>query len=125
MADEFKNKATATFLAGLTNISVTSNEVVASLSNGTIALTKSQTLDIIYPQSIQEYTITGVSTVGIGVTLFTLTDIIPSGLSYVDGSFKVDGVAKVPTIVGNILTYIYGAWADGTTHTFSFQCVRS
>jgi len=35
----------------------------------------------------------------------TVKDILPEGLSYIPGTFEVDTVAKVPTVVGQVISY--------------------
>lgn len=120
----FSNSATCTFTLGLLPITKITDAVVSVSAADDFTITKTQSQTVLLPDTIQQYTISGTNNTGVGVTLFTLTDVIPVGLAYVSGSFKVDGVTATPTVVANTLTYIFGAWANGTTHTFTFQCSR-
>lgn len=123
---DFSNEASATFTVGLLPVTKLTNTVLSVSATDDFTLTKEQSQTVLFPDTIQEYTITGENQTGVGVTVFTLVDVIPAGLSYIVGSFKVDGVVTAPTtVIGNTLTYIFGAWANGDTHTFSFQCERS
>lgn len=91
-----------------------------------LAPVKTQSATLLFPGDTQTYTITATNVVGIILNSVTFTDTIPTGLTFVLGSFKVNGVVKTPTISGQNLSYtVTDAWAIGATLTITFQCTRN
>lgn len=100
-----------------------SNTVTAA-AGAALAPVKTQSATLLFPGDTQTYTITATNVVGI--ILNSVTDTIPTGLTFVPGSFKVNGVVKTPTISGQNLSYtVTDAWAIGATLTITFQCTRN
>ncbi len=84
-----------------------------------LAITKSDNPDQIQLNANTTYTITATNngkTDG-GETNFTVTDTLPAGMSYVNGS-----ATPAPTsVIGQVITWNFGTVTDGTTKTITFQ----
>lgn len=60
----------------------------------------------------------------LGLTIMNnlpFTDILPDGITYVEGSFKLNNSTVTPTITGKTLTYTLGSIAALGTATINFQ----
>lgn len=109
-------------------LSFPSNIVSATDATDLFVATKSESLTSIIVGSIQEYNMVCKSNSTVAEVNVTWRDPLPSGLTYVDGSFMVNGLTAVPTITGTApdqtLTYIIPTWAAGATQTFHFKCKK-
>lgn len=120
----FSNSASLGYNLNGKVINVNSNTVISTLVNN-ITMIKTQSDLIMFPTTIQTYTIVCSNASILNYTNAIFTDIIPTGLEYIANSFKMDGVLKTPVLTGNTLTYNVGNWSAGISHTFVFQCQRS
>lgn len=74
--------------------------------------------------SIGEVLTYTVTIVNLGLTAMTnlpFTDVLPAGVTYVDGSFKLNGGTVIPTLTGSTLTYTIASIAALGTATIQFQ----
>lgn len=120
MATEFVNKATGSFSISGTNYNVESNIVTAELLLS-ITMVKSQSLLIVNSGDTQTYTIVITNPNIFTVDNFAFSDIIPAGMSYVTGTFKINGTVVTPTISGNTISRTINPLAIGVT-TVTFNC---
>lgn len=117
--NSYKNKAEVKItLAGNTK-TIVSNEVEALLLIDPTVV-KSQLLSIVALGSEQEYTIVITNTNLSILSNIVFKDAIPSGMSYVSGSFKVNGSSVTPTVSSNEITYNLPSLAIGAT-TITFK----
>lgn len=120
MATTYSNAASVLSLIGGINVTINSNGVVATLAD-TLTAVKSQAFDLVVSGTVQTYTVVISSTNLVPILLATFTDIIPTGMSLVTGTFKVNGVVTVPVVVGQTITYIIPSIPAGGSVTITFN----
>lgn len=70
---------------------------------------------------ILTYTVTIVNLGLTAITSLPFTDVLPDGVTYVGGSFSLNGSVVSPTITDQTLTYTIGSIAALGTATIQFQ----
>ena len=69
------------------------------------------------------YTVTISNPSEVSMTNLTFTDNFPAGLTYLTGSFEVNGIPATPTVSGSTLTYNISAIAAEQSAVLTFQAV--
>ena len=69
------------------------------------------------------YTVTISNPSEVSMTSLTFTDNLPAGLTYLTGSFEVNGIPATPTISGNTLAYNISAIGAEQSAVLTFQAV--
>ena len=114
MATQFVNEAVATVSIGGVDKSFTSDTVTAVLiDDTTVIITKSQDSNVIVQGGTLEYTVTINNTGAETLNNVVFFDEIPTGLTYVAESFKVDDATETPGIMGQELTYTIATLPTG------------
>lgn len=98
-------------------VSVTSNQADVDIID--LQVTKAASCSLVLLGGEVCYTVTVVNNSTVNLTGVTFRDPLASNLTYVTGSFQVDGVPEVPTISGNEIQYTFDITA-GSTVTFDF-----
>lgn len=122
MATQYMNQATASVTIHGQEMNFESNTVIAELFEDTsVTLLKTQSSNIVVSEGTITYTIIITNNAIDSVSNFNLLDTIPNGMTYVDESFKINGIADTPTIVDQELSYQFTTLPTGVT-TVTFDC---
>lgn len=116
MATQFINKAILSTVIGESPIEFDSNEVTAELIDDTsVTLLKTQSEDIVVTGSVVTYTIVITNNAPEALADVDFSDVIPTGLTFNEGSFTVNGTTQTPTIVEQNLSYEIASLEIGNT----------
>lgn len=122
MATQFINKATSTVTVAGQLVNFSSNTVTAELLDSTlVTLVKTQSSDLVASGSTITYTVVITNLSLTILSNFNFSDVIPTGMSYATGTFKVNGTTQTPVITGQDLTYTLTTLPLGIT-TLTFVC---
>ncbi|MEG0109520.1 MAG: hypothetical protein RR675_00250 [Oscillospiraceae bacterium] len=119
MPTTFTNKAVASGMVGSASVTGTSNEVISTMVTN-LELCKTQSLTVVKSGGTQAYTVTIKNANSIAATNVEFMDNIPVGMSYVTGTFKVNGAVTTPVLTGNILKYVIPSIGANITTTVEF-----
>lgn len=112
------NKAVIAYQYQGLNLQVDSNIVPFQVVNNVVTLLKSVTPAAGISGSALVYTVTVTTTAA--VTNAVITDLIPTGLTFVAGSVKIDGVAQPSASPATGIAV--GAIPTGTSKYVTFSC---
>ena len=125
-----KNKGQVNAVIADKPVAVESNTTTLTVVEGQITNVKSQSKDAAWCGDTVDYTFTLTNNTNMPATNGQWGDMLPDGLCYVPGSFKVDGAPAEPMIFED--PYIHynlpQPWAPGVVHTISFRtevCCKS
>lgn len=122
MATQFINQATSNVTIAGKEVSFQSNTVTAQLLDSTLlTMVKTQSTELVVSGGTITYTIVITNLSLAPLVNFEFEDIIPTGMSYETGSFRVNGLTKTPVISDQTLSYNFDILPIALT-TVSFVC---
>jgi uncharacterized repeat protein (TIGR01451 family) len=122
MATQYINQATANVTVDGQEINFASNSVTSELFDETsVTLVKTQSSDLVVSGGTITYTVIITNLSLAALTDFNFLDTIPTGMTYINGSFEVNGTPETPNITGQDLSYQFTTLPIGVT-TVTFDC---
>ncbi len=123
MATQYINEANLVATVEETEVTFVSNKAKARLFDSkAISLTKTQDKSLVVSGSTITYTVVIKNKSEDEISDVNFIDVLPSGLSYIIGTFSVNSVTTEPVISGQELSYTITTLLSGET-TVIFSCL--
>jgi len=114
-----------TSLNNTANISYNGNTITSNSVETNLLLdptiTKSVDKDVASIGDVVTYTVTITNPSEVEISNVVFSDLLPAGVTYVDGSFKFNGSSVTPTVSGNSLTYAISSVSAMGSVVLEFQ----
>ncbi|MDD3303976.1 MAG: hypothetical protein PHP54_03570 [Clostridia bacterium] len=122
MATQYVNQATSNVTISGQQVNFSSNSVTAQLLDTTlVTLVKTQSSALVVSGGSITYSIAITNLSLSPITNFNFQDIIPTGMTYQTGTFKINAATQTPVIAGQNLSYVFTTLPIGLS-TVSFTC---